>query len=201
MESIEDKIIKSISKRGRGTIFFSNDFSSWGEPKTVLKSLERLAADGKTIRLARGIYYYPKIDKVLGLGVLYPSYEEIASSVAKRDKARIAPGGAYAMNLLGLTTQVPMRIVFMTDGSQRNIKMQNGHCIVFRHTVPKNLSYQNKTAQLVCFALREIGEKNITKEQLLILRDIVSKIPRANISNDYKLMPAWIRTIVKGLYE
>lgn len=87
----------------------------------MLKALERLVAKGILIRLARGVYCYPKEDKVLGLGVVYPSYEEIAQSIAQRDKARIAPTGVYAMNILGFTTQVPMNLVFLTDGSPRSI--------------------------------------------------------------------------------
>ena len=117
MESIDDKIIKHVSRLGRGSIVFPSSFVSFGESKSVLKALERLATKGALIRVARGIYCYPKEDKILGLGVVYPSYDEIAQSIAKRDKARIAPAGAYAMNVLGLTTQVPMNLVFLTDGS------------------------------------------------------------------------------------
>lgn len=201
MESIDEKIIKSISKRGRGSIIFSSDFIDMGEHKTVLKSLERLARSGKIIRLARGVYCYPKQDKKLGLGVLYPSYDEIAMGIARRDKARITPTGAYAMNILGLTTQIPMNIVFLTDGSPRKIKMLNGHQITFKHTVPKNLSFQDKTAQLITFALRDLGQSNVNDWHKEILRGILEKIPESRISNDYKLMPVWIRTIIKDIYE
>lgn len=201
MESIDEKIIKSISKRGRGSIIFSSDFIDMGEHKTVLKSLERLTRSGKIIRLARGVYCYPKQDKKLGLGVLYPSYDEIAMGIARRDKARITPTGAYAMNILGLTTQIPMNIVFLTDGSPRKIKMLNGHQITFKHTVPKNLSFQDKTAQLITFALRDLGQGNVNDWHKEILRGILEKIPESRISNDYKLMPVWIRTIIKDIYE
>lgn len=201
MESIDEKIIKSISKRGRGSIIFSSDFIDMGEHKTVLKSLERLTRSGKIIRLARGVYCYPKQDRKLGLGVLYPSYDEIAMGIARRDKARITPTGAYAMNILGLTTQIPMNIVFLTDGSPRKIKMLNGHQITFKHTVPKNLSFQDKTAQLITFALRDLGQSNVNDWHKEILRGILEKIPESRISNDYKLMPVWIRTIIKDIYE
>lgn len=201
MESIDEKVIKSISKRGRGSVFFSSDFISLGEHKTILKSLERLTQSGKIIRLARGVYYYPKRDKVLGLGVLYPSYDEIAMSIARRDKARITPAGAYAMNILGLTSQIPMNIVFLTDGSPRKIRMFNGHQITFKHTVPKNLSFQDKTAQLITFALKDLGQDNVTDEHKKILRRTLEKIPQNRVSGDYRLMPVWIRTIIKDIYE
>ena len=159
-----DKIIKHVSRLGRGSIVFPSSFVSLGENKSVLKALERLATKGTLIRVARGIYCYPKEDKVLGLGVVYPSYDEIAQSIAKRDKARIAPAGAYAMNVLGLTTQVPMNLVFLTDGSPRSIALFNGHKIVYKHTVPKKLSFQHQIAQLITAALQEIGREHITEE-------------------------------------
>ena len=96
MASIEENILTVIKAKGRGSIFFPSDFTSCGEVKAVGKSLERLTAKGDIIRLARGIYTYPEIDTVLGLGVLMPSIEQIAETIARRDKARIVPTGVYA---------------------------------------------------------------------------------------------------------
>ncbi len=201
MESIDDKIIKHVSKLGRGSIVFPSNFVSFGESKSVLKALERLATKGTLIRVARGVYCYPKEDNVLGLGVVYPSYDEIAQSIAKRDKARIAPAGAYAMNVLGLTTQVPMNLVFLTDGSPRSIELFNRHKITFKHTVPKKLSFQHHIAQLITAALQEIGREHITEEHKQQLKMILSPIKEEQIKVDYVLMPAWIRTLLKELYE
>ena len=131
-ENIGKRIVNNIKKCGRGSIFFPNSFVSYGDIKSVSKSLERLTKEAVIIRLANGIYLYPKIDKELGLGVLYPSVEEIALQVARRDKAHIAPTGAYAMNLLGLSTQVPMNVVFLTDGSPRKIRLGNNRIITFK---------------------------------------------------------------------
>ena len=87
---------------------------SYGDIKSVSKSLERLTNDAVIIRLANGIYLYPKIDKELGLGVLYPSIEDIAIQIAKRDRARIAPTGAYALNLLSLRW-TPMWLILISE--------------------------------------------------------------------------------------
>ena len=200
-EVIGKQIINNIRKCGMGTVFFPSNFTTYGDAKSVSKSLERMSNEGVIIRLANGIYLYPKIDKELGLGVLYPSIEDIASQLAKRDKVHIAPTGTYAMNILGLSTQVPMNVVFLTDGSPRKIKLGNNRTITFKHTVPKNLAFTNKTAQLATFALREIGEHNVREEHLSTLRNIFSKIKENSIKADYKLMPAWIRKIIKGFYE
>jgi len=200
-ETIGRKIISNIKKCGRGTIFFPGNFATYGDIKSVSKTLERLNNDEIIIRLSNGIYLYPKIDKALGLGVLYPSVEDVARQVARRDRARIAPTGAYALNLLGLSTQVPMNVVFLTDGSQRKIKLGNNRTITFRHTVPRNLAFTNKTAQLATFALRELGQQNVRAEHLLALRRVFSTIKEESILADCKLMPAWIRKIIKSFYE
>ena len=200
-ENIGKKIVNNIKKCGRGTIFFPSSFMSYGDSKAVSKSLERLTNDAVIIRLANGIYLYPKIDKKLGLGVLYPSIEDIAIQIAKRDRARIAPTGAYALNLLGLSTQVPMNVVFLTDGSPRKIRLGNDKTITFKHTVPKNLAFVNKTAQLATFALKEIGQSSIKEEHLKTLKHVFSTINEKSIEADYKLMPAWIRKMIRDFYS
>ena len=200
-ENIGKKIVNNIKKCGRGTIFFPSSFMSYGDIKAVSKSLERLTNNAVIIRLANGIYLYPKIDKKLGLGVLYPSIEDIVIQIAKRDRARIAPTGAYALNLLGLSTQVPMNVVFLTDGSPRKIRLGDDKTITFKHTVPKNLAFVNETAQLATFALKEIGQSSINEEHLKTLKHVFSAINEKSIEADYKLMPAWIRKIIKDFYS
>lgn len=199
--SIEDKIMEIISTEGEGTIFFPHDFIDLGEPKTVGKALERLTEKKQILRLARGIYCYPKQDEVMGLGVLYPSIEEIADSIARRDKARIVPTGIHALNKLGLSTQIPMNFVYLTDGTRRKVNLGNGKSIQFRFTSPKNLAFTNKLAMLVTFALKELGQDRITDQQIAQLKQILQKESKEKVMADIPLMPAWIRTIVKNAYE
>ncbi|MDD4403491.1 MAG: DUF6088 family protein [Parabacteroides sp.] len=199
--SIESQIQKEIEKQGRGWIFFPADFSTIGQHKAVSKALERLTDNGQIIRLTRGIYYYPKIDEILGLGVLYPSIEEIAEGIARRDNARIVPTGIHALNKLGLSTQVPMNFVYMTDGSRRNIDLGEGKSIQFKFTSPSNLAFTNKLAMLATFALKELGKDNITDEQLSILKNVMRKETKENVTADASLMPAWIRIIIRSIYE
>lgn len=201
MVSIEDKIMEVIGVEGEGCIFFPNDFIDFGEPKSIGKALERLTEKGLILRLARGIYYYPKQDKIMGLGVLYPSIEEIADSIARRDKARIVPTGIHALNKLGLSTQIPMNFVYLTDGTRRKINIGNGKSIQFRFTSPKNLAFTNKLAMLVTFALKELGQGKITESQIAQLKQILAKESKEKVMADASLMPAWIRTIIKNAYE
>ncbi|MDE7081397.1 MAG: hypothetical protein K2O78_07090 [Muribaculaceae bacterium] len=201
MQSIEQKILTSISKCGRGKIVFPQDFVSYGTPNAVHKAFGRLVASEKLLRVAQGIYCYPKIDKVLGLGVLYPTFEEIAVAIARRDKAKIVPTGIYALNKLGLSTQLPMNVVYLTDGSPRKVKLDGERGIQFKHTAKKNLAFQNDFAMLLTFALREIGESNLTAEQFSHVSELIKAVPLETIKKDFALIPAWIRKIILASYE
>lgn len=199
-QSIESKILNKIKKRGRGSVLFAADFVSYGEKKSVNKTLERMTNDGTILRVARGVYYYPKIDKVLGLGVLYPTLEDIAEGIAKRDKARIAPTGAYALNRLGFSTQIPMNVVYLTDGFNRKIKLFNGANIQFVRTAPKNFAFHSQLAMLLTFAYKDLGKDNITPEIMNRTKELLAKEQNQTVKQDYNLMPAWVSSIIKSLY-
>lgn len=199
-ESIESKILSSIKKCGRGNLLFASDFVRYGEQKSVSKALERMMKEGTILRISHGIYYYPKIDKVLGLGVLYPTLEDIAEGIAKRDKARIVPTGLYALNRLGLSTQIPMNVVYLTDGFNRKITLYNGSSIQFKRTTPKNFAFHSQLAMLLTFAFKSLGKEGITPEVLVHTKELLAKENRKVIEQDYQLMPAWVSSIIKSLY-
>lgn len=201
MVSIEDNIWEAIQAKGMGSIFFPSDFTAYGEIKAIGKSLERLTAKGNIVRIARGIYTYPEIDTVLGLGALMPSIEQIAETIARRDKARIVPTGIYAMNRLGISTQVPMNVVYLTDGSPRKVSLGNGRSIQFKYTTPKNLAFTNSLAMLVTFALKEVGKDNVTDDMAKQIKNVLHKEQKEKVLADEALMPAWIRTFIRQAYE
>ena len=201
MQTIENKILDSLKKRGRGTTFFSSDFVRFGEQKSVNKALERLTNDGVILRIGRGVYHYPKIDKRLGIGIIYPTLEAIAESIAKRDKARIVPTGLYALNRLGFSTQIPMNIQYLTDSYNRKLTLFNGASIEFKHTAPKNLAFNSQLAMLLTFAFKSLGKENITCEVLSHTKELLKKDKSQSVKQDYKLMPAWVSSIIKSLYE
>ena len=196
MKSIVNEIGDRLKYGRRGKILFASDFSSFGLPKAVNKAMERLTQSGMLIRLAQGIYLYPQIDTRLGLGILYPTVETIAREIAKRDKARIVPTGIYALNALGFSTQIPMNVVFLTDGAARKIRIGNDLGIVFKRTVAKNLSYKNDVLILVVAALKEIGEGKVTSEQLTKIRELILKEKQDDIMTDLQLAPAWIKKLI-----
>lgn len=200
MQSIEDKILTSLKKSGRGVAFSPARFAHYGSATAVQKAIERLTDDGKIIRVARGVYSYPKIDTELGLGIIYPTFDEIAACIANRDRTLIAPAGAYAVNKLGLSTQVPMNAVYITNGESRTIDIRNGRNIVFKHAAPKNFAFESSFAQLVAIALKEIGKDNLMPQQLATLKQVLNRQPRIS-EMDLKLMPAWVKKQVSDLYE
>lgn len=189
------KEIESILKKKKpGAILFIADFLEISDYDTVRKSIQRLTEQEKLIRLSKGIYYYPKNDKLLG--PIYPSAEQIGNAIAKRDKARIVPTGVYAMFKLGLTNQVPMNVVYLTDGSARKI-MINKQTITFKKTSPKNLSAKNQLSNLIIQALRAIGKENITQTHCSKIKTIIKDSQKTDdLKRDIAVAPVWIRKIV-----
>ncbi len=201
MQSVENKILSVIKSKKYGTILFASDFADAGERKTINKAFERIALSGKIIRLARGIYCKPKVDTEFGFGVMYPSVDDVAQAIAQRDKCRIVPTGDTALNKLGLSTQVPMNAVYLTDGTPRRIKIYNGRGILFKHVVPKRLDFKSELIMLITFALQTLGQGNLSEEQFSRIKQLLSNEPKERISEDLKLIPGWIRSIILKIYE
>ena len=198
MQSTVNKVEKEIKRRRRGKIYFADDFTSFGTSEAIKKALLRFEKSGMLIRLAHGIYLYPIIDKNLGLGVLYPSVESIAKEIARRDKTRIVPTGLYALNVLGLSTQVPTNIVFHTDGAPRKIRVYN-QLITFKHVVPKNLAYKSELLMLVVSAFKEIGEHSVSENHINTVKKDLSQETKENILRDINLALVWIRKKIQQI--
>jgi hypothetical protein len=182
-------------------VFLSSDFADYGAIDSVRTAMQRLVKKGVLMRYAKGIYYYPKIDKKFSMGVLKPSIDTVAKSIAKRDRARIVPTGVYALNRLGLSTQVPANAVYLTDGTPRRIKIGNSNGILFIHTAPKNLAFKSDIAMLLTFALKEIGKDRLTDEHFERLRYIFSQVPKEKFLQDIILYPEWIKHLIFKHYE
>jgi hypothetical protein len=192
--SIEEKIVNRIKAFPKGELFLPADFWDLGSSEAVRLSLFRLERAGLLMRVAQGIYVRPKESSLIGL--LTPSAEEVAVAIATRDKIRTVPTGNYALNALGLSTQIPMNIVLLTDGSPREIKVGN-RTIKFKKTTPKNLLAKGKISRLVIQALKEIGNGKVTlgEEQKII--NLLRKEEINDLKHDIALAPVWIQKIMK----
>jgi hypothetical protein len=201
MNSTAQKIEQTIEGWGHGKIFFADDFANMGSAENIRQTLGRLAKNEKIMRIAKGIYCYPEVDDSLGLGALMPSFDQIATAIAERTHARIVPTGDYALNVLGLSTQVPMNCVYLTDGSPRKVEIAGGRGILFKKTAPKNLSFKNRLAMLVTSALKSVGCGKVTEEQISHTEQLLKKEDKESVLADLSLMPIWIRKIVTKSYE
>ena len=199
-ESVENKILNKSKKRGRGSVFFIGDFVQYGSRNAVNKALERLTGKGLMLRVARGIYCYPKIEKNYGLGAVPPSLEEIAKAIAKRDGASIVPTGLYAQYQLGLPQQVPMNVVYLTDGVSRTINLGEGKNIKFKHASPRYFAIHSQLALLLTMALKDWKIENLTEEQIAVIKTKLNEKPRLQVA-DLKLMTTKVREFIVSLYE
>lgn len=199
-ESVEEKILANVAKRGRGSVVWVTDFLSYGSRKAVNKALERLTDRGVLLRVARGIYAYPRMEKVYGLGPISPSPDEIARAVAERDGANIVPSGLYAQYRLGLTQQVPMNVVYLTDGPSRTLRVEGGGSIIFKRSSPRYFALRSSLSRLLVPALKDWTVDALSPEQVSTLKDKLNGSPRLPIS-DLKLMPSDMREFILGLYE
>jgi hypothetical protein len=196
MQSIVTKIKKRIYRKDRGFVFTKSHFFDLGSRTAVAKALERLADAGVIRRLSRGLYEYPKQHPEFG--VLPVNYEQVAQALAGRDNLKIQPSGAYAANLLGLSDQVPAKLVFLTDGSHRKIQIGN-RSIVLKRTTPKNMATAGKISGLVIQALRFIGQENIDDKVIGILKRKLADKDKQILMTDLRFAPAWIEKVVRRL--
>ena len=198
MKTSVNQIEEKISKSSRGELFFADDFVKYGTPDNIRQVLSRLEKDGMLLRIAQGIYLKPKIDPLIG--VILPSVEEVAKEIANRDKARIAPTGVLALYLLGLTTQIPLKAVYLTDGSQREVKIGK-RSIKFKKTVPKSFAIKNELLHLVVQAFREVGQKQITEAFLNQMKPSVLKLDADVMQQQLKYAAVWIQKEIIKIYN
>lgn len=195
-------ISKSVTDRVRdskpGTIFFPGDLLEIGSPEAIHTTFSRLVGTKQLIRLAKGIYLKPKMDPELG--PLKPSLEDLARTVAERDKVVIRPTGAYALNRLGLSTQVPTRVVFLTSGNPKNINVGNS-TLVFLKTTPKQLAVEQENIFLVIQALIALEDQGEDDAVIGRLTEVLAREKLADIREAAKLSPQRVARVLYRLAD
>lgn len=197
-QSTHNKIYNKVIKHKRGIVMFPSDFSELGSVDAVKMSLSRLEKEKVLERLAQGIYLYPKQHPTYGN--LYPSTEEIAQQIARRDHAKIIPTGSAALHKLRLTTQIPMNMVYLTDGSPRKIKVGKQK-ITFKAAIAKKFATKGEISTLVIQALQELGQKGVDDKIKDQLKAILAAEDPKILKHDFKFAPAWIAKLLKDLTE
>jgi hypothetical protein len=195
-QSIDNKIINRIYGHGKGWVFTPVHFSDLGSRDAVASALRRYRQSGLIRQLARGLYDYPRTDPELG--VLSPSPDAIARALAGRDVVRLQPSGAYAANLLGLSTQIPMKIVYLTDGRSRTVQIGKQK-IILKQTTPRNMATAGRISGLVIQTLRHLGQKHVDDDIIARLDRRLDDDSKKQLLKDLRFAPAWIAEIMRRL--
>lgn len=194
--SVADKILSRIRRKGQGDVHTSKDFLDLGSRVAVDHALSNLAKKGLIRRLSRGVYDYPKVNP--RLGTLTPPPDAVAKALAKKTRSDLQVSGAYAANQLGLSTQVPARVVYLTDGKSKRVRVGR-QTIELRHASPKNMATAGKPSGIVIQALRHVGRDNVNDEVIDRIKSALSDEDRAALKHDVDKAPDWMRPILTRL--
>lgn len=198
MNTVSSQILKRIQHKGRGAVFTPKGFLDLGSRAAVDQTLSRLVRCGTIRRLGRGLYDYPRIS--LRLGALSPDLDDVAKAVAKQTDSRLQVSGARAANALGLTTQVPAKTVFLTDGPSRQVRV-GSQVVQLRHTTPRNLAGAGKTSGMVLQALRYLGRGVVDQGVVQRLSQILSVSDKLSLKRDGVHAPDWARPVIDQIAQ
>jgi len=196
--SADSKTLDRIRGHGRGWVFTPAHLADLGTRNAVASALKRFKAAGTIRQLARGLYDYPVQHPILG--TVAPSADAIARALVLRNGIRLQPSGAYAANVLGLSEQVPSRVVFLTDGPARKVKIGKRE-IHLQHTTPRNMATVGRKSGTLIQALRYLGQDQMGEKVITILRRQIADQDRAAIRKDLRHAPAWIADLLRPLTE
>jgi hypothetical protein len=196
-QAIEKKIQSRIYGHGRGWVFSPRDLADIGHRSTVASGLLRLQAKGTIRPVLRGLYEYPRFSRLLRQE-LAPDMDQVAGALARKFGWRIQPGGAVAANLLALSTQVPARAVYLSDGPDRSYRIGN-RTLAFEHTALKEAGFKLKESGLVVQALKFIGQKKITPEAIAKLRRAIPAKLRPKLLADTKTATGWVYAAIQRM--
>jgi hypothetical protein len=198
MEKTHTHIEDSLSRKGEGDLIFSTDYRGIGTEDAIRKALSRLAHTGQVKRLTHGIYYKPKVDPVLG--ELRPGADEVVKMLAQKERIKVRPSGAHALNRLGLTTQVPTKLVYITNGNSKQFKLGKLQ-IKFKATSPKKLETIGEISSLLIQALEEIGTENIDAVTERKILELLVKEQPDKLRHDLSLAPAKVNDYIVRLLK
>jgi len=195
-QSVDGSILSRIYGSGGGAAFTPSDFLDLGSRRAVDLALHRLVKRKILRRLARGLYEYPRSHPELG--TLSPDVEKVARVLAGKYRIRLQPAGAYATNLLGLSEQVPAKVVFLTDGPSRTVRIGRQE-IQLRRTTPRNMAAAGRLSGLLMQALRHLGEEHITPARVEHLKRTLPANERHELLKDLPLAPAWMHPLFREI--
>lgn len=195
--SVPERIMTQARAAGRGSVFTPRDFLHLANRAAIDQALSRLVESGKLRRLARGLYDFPKLHPKLG--PLSPAPDDVAQALARETGSRVQIDGARAANALGLSTQVPARNTYLTDGPSRRVVLGR-RVIDMRHASPKHLIAPGSPAGAVVQALRHVGLER-AGEVADIARRRLSAADKRRLAAGAIQAPAWMRATLEAIAD
>ncbi len=190
MKSIEDRVIARIYGYGRGWVFSKIDFADLGGLSTIDWVLYKLEKKGTVNRVIRGIYYYPQ-DSSLLKEQLPVEIPKVAQALARKFKWQIEPSGETALNILGFSTQIPSKYIYITNGRSKTYKIQNRE-LQFKKGMLKETNFKYHESALLVQALRSLGKEHLTGKNLAIFRTAIDSAKYMQIKKDTRSVTGWI---------
>jgi hypothetical protein len=199
MESIEYDILRRLAGKGRGRIFFAQEFYDLWPEGTVRYALSALAEKGQIVRLARGVFCFPELSEH-GMKMLLPEPDTVAQAVADKARVRIVPVKDQAACLVGLTGLSFNKYVYLTDGAPRKINLSNGRAIEFRHTSEMRIfAFRSRKMMLLSNGIRALGKEHVGAGEREVLKWQLDSVPAEEFAKDIQLCPGWVRDILSDL--
>lgn len=197
MKNLIESMFYCIVGHGRGWVFSSGDMADRFSRQQADNLLSELVSQGKVRRLARGLYDYPRYSELLKRE-LGPDIDQAAAAYARKFNWRIEASGETAMNLLGLSTQVPAAYIYLSDGPSRNYEVL-GIALQFKKTVLKNIGFKYRESSLIVQALKALGKEHITVDVINKIRAQIDATKYSKILKDTRTTTNWIYEIIKEI--
>ena len=199
MQSIENKIISRIYGNGRGWAFSKKDFLDLADDGAIRLSLMRLTQRGTIRRVMLGVYDYPRFSEFLQ-ETLGADLDQVAHALARKFGWRIQPSGNTALNLLGLSTQVPAQAVYLSDGPSKTYKIGTRE-LRFNKTALKESGFKYRESELVVQALKELGKERADDALREKLRSAIPSEKWPKLVRDTRSATTWIHEIIRKTAE
>ncbi|MDI9432134.1 MAG: DUF6088 family protein [Planctomycetota bacterium] len=197
MQSIENNILKKIYGHGRGWAFFQKDFSPLASREAIDLALHRLEKKGTIRRVLRGLYDYPRFSELLNQQ-LSPDIDQVASALARKFGWHIQPSGPAALNLMGLSTQVPGRYVYLSDGPARTYEVGKTE-LIFESTALKETGFKLRESALIVQGLKSLGREGITPETIEKIRQWLDPCLRSKVLKDTATVTGWVYEAIRQI--
>ena len=195
---IDKDILKRLNEQNI-KVFTINDIIDLGSYDNLRKILERMTKSGILRRLIRGVYEIPKYNKTFNM-IAPPSIDEIAKALARNFNWDIYPSGNYALNILGVSTQIPSKYIYISSGPNRKYEYE-GNIIVFKHATLKETNSFSYITNIVIQAFKELGKDNITDDIIKLICQKFSSDEINLICEEAKKTTIWIYQNILRLKE